>query len=301
MQEFIEIGKKIYDMNNPREVRRMVVFLGRALMHRAGMKRLMDYFASDPLRYMLIEESPFPLEQVTRSFFYRDSTFTERSKLIKEHMGFLQSTLQDDWFMAVANCYGKDCEVWRDEYEGKLWNAILKFETGQRKEGLLSLELNLGLEHLYQIMFWIAKDKQGNVGLWIGAMQGPNMENARDIIKKITKRCFGYRTKNLILYMVQAVARTLGIEKMYAVTNYGYYANNHVRTDRKLKTNFEDFWAEAAGHPSDDNRFYELPLIEPRKTMEEVPTRKRAVYRKRFVFLDEVDAMIENNVRKILR
>lgn len=301
MREFIELGKKIYDMDNPREVRRMVVFVGRALVHRTGMKKLMAYFAADPLRQKLIAESPFPLEQVTRAFFYNGSNFAERSRLIQDHMSFMQKTLQEDWFMAICNCYGKDCEVWQDEYEGQPWKAILKFEAGQRKEGLLSLELNLGEEHLYQIMFWIAKDKKGQDALWIGAMQGPNMEHARDIIKKITKRSFGYRTKNLILYMVQAVARTLGIEKMYAVTNYGYYANNHVRSDRKLKTNFEEFWAEAAGHPTDDQRFYELPLIEPRKTMEEVPTRKRAVYRKRFVFLDEVDAMIENNVRKILR
>ena len=301
MREFIELGKKIYDMDNPREVRRMVVFVGRALVHRTGMKNLMAYFAADPLRQKLIAESPFPLEQATRSFFYKDSDFAARATLVQEHIDFLQRKFSEHYFLMLGSCYAPSCEIWRDEYEGEPWTAALKFEPGQRKEGLLSLELNLGTEHLYQIMFWFARDKQGHDALWIGAMQGPNMEHARDIIKKITKRSFGYRTKNLILYMVQAVARTLGIEKMYAVTNYGYYANNHVRSDRKLKTNFEEFWAEAAGHPTDDQRFYELPLIEPRKTMEEVPTRKRAVYRKRFVFLDEVDAMIENNVRKILR
>ena len=35
--------------------------------------------------------------------------------------------------------------------------------------------------------------------------------------------------------------------------------------------------------------------------MEEVPTRKRAVYRKRFAFLDEVDAMIQQNMEQILK
>ena len=127
------------------------------------------------------------------------------------------------------------------------------------------------------------------------------VDHARDIIKKITKKSFSYRTKNLILYMTQAVARAVGVERIYAVTNYGYYANNHMRSDRKLKTNFEDFWAEADGRPTEDKRFYELPLIEPRKTMEEVPTRKRAVYRKRFEFLDTVDAEIEANIKKILK
>ena len=48
-------------------------------------------------------------------------------------------------------------------------------------------------------------------------------------------------------------------------------------------------------------RFYELPLVEPRKTMEEVPTRKRAVYRRRFAFLDDVDAQIAENMGKLLK
>ena len=101
--------------------------------------------------------------------------------------------------------------------------------------------------------------------------------------------------------MLQAMARAMGIKKIYAVSNYGYYANNHVRADRKLKTNFGDFWLEAGGKESEDERFYELPLVEPRKTMEEVPTRKRAVYRRRFAFLDEVDAEIEQSVNVILK
>lgn len=138
------------------------------------------------------------------------------------------------------------------------------------------------------------------MSLWIGAMQGPNMEDAKNIIKDITKRSFRYRTKNLILYMTMAVARSFNVKHIYAVSNDGYYANNHVRRDRKLKTDFGAFWEKAGGHVTEDSRFYEIPLIEPRKIMEEVPTRKRAVYRKRFAFLDEVDAEIAARMDNIL-
>ena len=93
----------------------------------------------------------------------------------------------------------------------------------------------------------------------------------------------------------------MGIKRIYAVTNYGYYANNHVRSDRKLKTNFEDFWLEAGGQMTGDKRFCELPLVEPRKSMDEVKTHKRNLYRKRFEFLDEVDRVIEENIRRIMK
>lgn len=163
----------------------------------------------------------------------------------------------------------------------------------------MSVWLDYEGQALYQMMFWIAKDKKDEWSLFIGAMQGPHMDHSRDVIKKVTKRCHAYRTKNLILHATQEVAKALDLKHIYAVTNYGYYANNHVRRDRKLKTNFGAFWEESGGKLCDDKRFYELPLTEYRKTMEEIPTRKRANYRKRFALLDEIDASIATNLRAL--
>ena len=95
----------------------------------------------------------------------------------------------------------------------------------------------------------------------------------------------------------QVTARALGLKKIFAVTNAGYYANNHVRRDRKLKTSFSDFWAEVGGKPTDDARFYELPLTETRKTVEEIPSHKRAQYRRRFALLDDLEAAITQRLR----
>ena len=150
------------------------------------------------------------------------------------------------------------------------------------------------------MIFWLSPNPSGEPSLWIGAMQGPNMEDAREIVKRATKLCHAYRTKNLILYATQAVARALGAAHIYAVTNEGYYTNNHLRMDKKLKTDFSDFWREAGGKETEDKRFDELPLIEPRKTMEEVPTRKRAVYRRRFAMLDELDAAVAENMKNAM-
>jgi len=59
--------------------------------------------------------------------------------------------------------------------------------------------------------------------------------------------------------------------------------------------------APAGGTDMQDGRFMELPLVEPRKTMEEVPTRKRAVYRRRFAMLDEIDQEVAERIQAILR
>ena len=297
ISEIIELGKRIYDTSNPREVHRLIVFVGRAMLHYSDMKSLQQFFAEDELRQRILAKNPFPMEQVTRAFFYEGSTFEERKQLIQSHFECMQEKMQPEMLYKLNS--GGGFEVWRSTDADIDWSASLCYAPGQRKEGLASLVMNLNQQIIYQIMFWLAENENGEVALWIGAMQGPNMENAKDIIKDVTKRSFRYRTKNLILYMTMAIARALDVKHIYAVSNEGYYANNHVRRDRKLKTDFGSFWEEAGGYVTDDPRFYEIPLVEPRKTMEEVPTRKRAVYRKRFAFLDEVDAMIQQNMERI--
>lgn len=297
--DFGAIGEKIYDISNPREFRRYIVFRARCALNRGRMEELWDYFHSMPVLEKISEVFPFVYEQPQRAFFYRRSTFKERAALMEAHFSFLAGKLRED---ALLSIYGESSVLlWEGPaLDGKPLLLHLYFEPGQRKEGLLSVILWIERRPLYQIIFWIAPDKDGAPSLWIGAMQGPNMDDAREIVKKATKLCHAYRTKNLILYATQAVARSLGLSRIFAVTNEGYYANNHLRTDRKLKTDFSDFWREAGGHGTDDRRFDELPLVEPRKTMEEVPTRKRAVYRRRFAMLDELDAAVEAHIKEAM-
>ena len=300
MLNLIEIGKKIYDTNNPREAHRLAVFLARGAFRYVKLNELYQYFQQDELRRKILERNPFAIEQATRAFFYCRSKFAERVRLIKEHYAFTTGKFTPEWAEKIA----KDGELvlWRsEEEEAADWHAVINFVAGQRKEGLQSLIMYYKGAELYQIMFWFQKNAVGEDSLYIGAIQGANTDNATELIKETTKLSFRYRTKNLILYMLRAFARAVGVRRIYAVSNYGYYANNHVRRDRKLKTDFGAFWQEAGGEATDDARFYELPLVEPRKTMEEVPTRKRAVYRRRFQFLDEIDAVIAANVKKALK
>ena len=299
MKNIREIGRKIYNVNYWRERRRYYIFLLRCFINKSKMKKIDIFFNSTKLLKEIADIYPFVYEQPTRAFFYNKSTFDERAAIVEKHMDFVARTFRAD---IVRDLYSeKNISLWDGgELDGSRLAGMLYFEAGQRKEGMMSVMLRLEKKPLYQMIFWIAPDKKGDMSMFIGAMQGPNMDNARDVVKKVTKYCHAYRTKNLILYLTQAVARSLGMKHIYAVTNYGYYANNHVRTDRKLKTDFSEFWTEAGGHPTDDTRFDELPLVEARKTMEEVPTRKRAVYRKRFAMLDALDAEVAEKMKELM-
>ena len=297
LAEIRAVAHRAYRWENPRERHRALVFMVRGLLHRKQLRELYEFFQETEARCAVYERNPFPLEQATRAFFYAGSTVGTRIALIKDHYAFLEAHLKPADFVDLA--LERLREIWRSQETDIEWNACLKFEPGQRKEGLLSVMMDVNGTHLYQIIFWI-EQRDGQPTLVIGAMQGPNTEDAQDFVREMTKRAHHFRTKNLILYMTQAVARALGVQRILAVSNAGYYANNHIRRDRKLKTDFGAFWEEAGGRKTEDARFYELPLTLPRKTMEEVPTRKRAVYRRRFAFLDEVDAEISERVKAFM-
>ena len=93
----------------------------------------------------------------------------------------------------------------------------------------------------------------------------------------------------------------MGCESIYAVSNEGYFAMNHIRVDRKLKTSLDAFWQECEGMQLDDKRFYKIPIPEYRKSMEELKPSKRAQHRRRFAKMDEMKDAVAASFAKYLK
>lgn len=302
-----EAGHRLYVTSRLKEMKRYLVFRARCRMHKDIIEDFLKFFAETQLRKDMLNGTPAFIEQVTRAFFYKGSDFANRAALIKNHVLFMEKYFKPD---VLSQLYvelgenknaGQRVTLWEDLFEEKLLRMSLWFHAGQRKEGCLSLVLNWDNSDLYQIMFWFGpnKDNTGDA-IWIGALQG--IRNGSDVIKRLTKAFFGYRTKNLIFYGIRNLARCLELKNIYAVTNEGYYAMNHIRIDRKLKTDFGAFWEECEGKPcEEDNRFFVIPVKEYRKDMSELKPSKRAQHRRRFAKLDAIDAAFDENCKKILR
>ena len=234
---------------------------------------------------------PCLMEQATRAFFYKGASFADRIALIKQHIIHLETHLTDDFLLKIYEAHDK-ITLWADTFEEKPLTMDLLFHPGQRKEGCLSLVLHWGSLDFYQMMFWFGLSPEtGTPALFVGALQGTTLGN--EAVKAMTKKFFGYRTKNLIFYGLRTAAGLMGAETIYAVTNAGYYAMNHVRMDRKLKTNFGDFWAECGGTPTRDPRFYEIPLEEHRRDLSELKPSKRANHRRRYELMDQMAESIK--------
>ena len=302
-------GRKIYGKRSWRETRRVVLHTVRSVSRRQQMNRLENYFANYKPDPKLLQRQIGLYELMTRIFFYKDSTVDERLDAIINHFDYIQNVFTDE---AIQSMYSVDKDnflddvsrikrgliVWQSEELNM--KAQLYYGAGQRKEGLLTLLLTLESQGVYHANFRFGKGLNGEKAMWIGTIQGykDGLANA----KTATKKMFGYRPKNFIMYLLRLIAQQCGVETIYAVSDEGFYANTHlVRGHRAKVAELDSLWQESGGDLSQDSRFYIIPLEEYRKPIEEIKSQKRSQYRKRYELLDQYAVEVQDNLQPYLK
>lgn len=68
ISEIIDVGKRIYDISNIREIHRLIVFVIRSIVHYSFMRELIKIFQIDEVRRSYLQKNLFPIKQVTRAY-----------------------------------------------------------------------------------------------------------------------------------------------------------------------------------------------------------------------------------------
>jgi len=293
-----KLGKQIIDCQKFINYRRVWVFVLRSLWHYRETGTLEKFFNSSMLHKQIITKYPDIFLQLTRQVLYKNSTTAERCKIIEQHFSALDMKFRDQ---AIQKVYlEKGIELWSEQCKEQRLSAQLFFATSEIRDGMMTLSFNYNDSKIYHMNFWLVFNEKNNLSLYIGALQGSR--GALPIYKDLTKMLFGYRPKNIVLYTLQLFAQCLSVKEIKAVSNYGFQANNHFfRWDRKLKTSLDSFWIESGGTLTEDKRFFALPVQEKRKSMEEIASHKRNLYRKRFVILDKIANGIVMTLTPLMR
>lgn len=305
IQKQWKIGRVIYGKRSWRETRRVVLHTIRSINRGQQMERLESYFEQyNPDKNILSRQIGL-YELMTRIFFYKDSTVNERLQAIIDHFDYIEQVFTDE---TIQSMYAIDSDNFLDdvsrlkrgiviwESEDLDMKARLYYGAGQRKEGLLTLLLTLGQQGVYHANFRFGKGFNNEKAMWIGTIQGykDGLENA----KSITKKMFGYRPKNFIVFLLRMLAKQCGVETIYAVSDDGFYANTHlIRGHRAKVAELNSLWQESGGTVCYDVRFYMLPLEELRKPIEEIKSQKRSQYKKRYALLDAYESEIIQKIK----
>lgn len=161
------------------------------------------------------------------------------------------------------------------------------------REGEASIILkNASGKMLSEISFTLCQ-RSGKNALIVGGLQGPNYQNAQDIIQQSTKNCHGLFPKRIVLEALTIVAHLQKVDEIYAVSNkaHVYRAMRYKNRTRHIHSDYDSFWDMSEGILQNDGH-YILPVTIARKNIEEVASKKRAEYRRRFNLLDNMKAEI---------
>ena len=162
------------------------------------------------------------------------------------------------------------------------------------REGGLVLNLFEGDVRLYSLAFSFA-EHDGRPAALIGALQGSKVDGALERYRDLTKALHGQRPRDLMVDTFRMLCRALRVPTILAVDD----ASRHQRhaffggdgDHAVLAGNYDELWAEHGGEAIGDG-LYRFASDPPRRTLDDVPSRKRAQYRRRYEFLDALEASL---------
>jgi uncharacterized protein VirK/YbjX len=168
------------------------------------------------------------------------------------------------------------------------------------REGELVLNLFQGDLRIASIAFTLCRT-DSELCIFIGAVQGihKGVESDRSlsIYRDLTKDFEGLRPRSYLIEVIKYIAINIGVGKIYAVGD-GYRHHRHpyfgAEKAKELAANYDVIWLEHGATPSEREDFFEIPMVLSKKALESIPSKKRAMYRRRYELLDDTFKKIDS-------
>ncbi len=151
----------------------------------------------------------------------------------------------------------------------------------QPMEGFWTLELVYSPSQELVYLLTFGKVQQA---LLIAVIQGPNFEGSKDMVKLLTKKCHGLRPAYLMVEAMKALTNVLGYSALWGIPHKYQNKSRFVQSKRYV-VDYDAIFAESAGMLKD---YWELPLHFETKNMDDIPSNKRSMYRKRYAMLEQL-------------
>ncbi|MGD8913568.1 MAG: DUF535 family protein [Candidatus Thiodiazotropha sp.] len=167
------------------------------------------------------------------------------------------------------------------------------------REGMITLNLFVAHQRVFTIAFSFYKNKKEQICAIVGALQGKRMPDIIDLYRDMTKKTYGIRPRDLMIEVFQMLCRLSSVKKIYAVSeSHRQHRHSFYCLKNKLSKpsiNYDEVWTERNGVRRND-AFFELPLIPCRKPISQIVSKKRSMYRNRYVLLKRLEHKIEQGL-----
>lgn len=162
------------------------------------------------------------------------------------------------------------------------------------REGLFVINLFMLDVRIYSLAFSLAFE-EGQVVSHIGAIQGVDVEGIMGDYKDLTKALHGMRPRDFLVELFRIFCRCMGVTRIYAVNDAKRQHRSRYFGSAKsedLLLNYNDVWLERGGI-QDGEDFFVLSVETPMRNLDEVPSKKRAMYRRRYELLQSIEELMQ--------
>ena len=167
-------------------------------------------------------------------------------------------------------------------------------------EGQLVVSLVREQLHLYSLAFTLGRVGGDRVA-YVGALQGLNSPYALQMYRSLTHRMHGLRPRDLLLTVFRLLCTTLGIGRVLAVSDQNRICSNrYFVSSSQVFSSYDVAWRENGGVATEGG-FFELDTSVLQRNAEDIPSRKRAQYRRRYALLAELSGQISHRITELHR
>ena len=160
------------------------------------------------------------------------------------------------------------------------------------REGGMTISLFQGDNLLFSLTFSLFRNSEGERCALIGGCQGRNIDGILDTYRDMTKALHGVRPRDFLMECFGILGRQIGVVQSFAVSDKERH-RRHPFFNQKgdFPQDYDVPWQERGGVATQDG-LYKFPPHPVRKPLEEIKAKKRSLYRKRYAFLEELEAQI---------
>jgi len=129
--------------------------------------------------------------------------------------------------------------------------------------------------------------------LLMGNVQGPSLKDeGLDRIRDATHAAHGMRPPHLLVHALRVLAAHWGATRLQGVDPENHVKGRWNLRDSRLRFDYRAFWAEHEA-VRDAGGNWSLPLDTALRPLEDVPTKRRAMYRRRYAMLEALQLAVD--------
>ncbi|OCQ52352.1 hypothetical protein Ppb6_02426 [Photorhabdus australis subsp. thailandensis] len=283
------VGKKISPSPHWYSAQNRTKFALRSALMPISTLKLLNQIVNTPFYLDILKKQPCLPSKLHRPYLSINFNRGQTLRAINEHYQLLFTGLKksiinkifcsDAYPLAVINGKSGTYTIFIDSMD--CFN----------KEGELTLFIRTEDNKVLAKCAFTLLTIAGKKTLFIGGLQGSKEDTTLEIIRHATKDCHGLFPKRLLLESVSHFATHFGCQQILAASNDTHIYKSlrywHKKKD-KLVADYDAFWESLGGEKKKNKDFY-LPLSIERKSLEDIASKKRAEYRRRYQLLDELD------------